>query len=87
MKRQESEIVGTNHEKDSLQLQSLSHTVNVVDALETNAVFLVFSCAKSIQRALQLLLEDVWIGDLDEGGVWSNNTVFVRSTAVLRHFS
>lgn len=72
--------------KTNLQLQSLSDTVYVVDALKTNAVFLMFSCAKSIQRVLQLLLEDVWIGDLDEGGMWSD-TIVVRDTTVLRHFS
>lgn len=55
-------------------------------ALETNAVFLMFSCAKSIQSALDLLLEDVRVGDLDEGRV-GTNTIFIRSTTVLRHLS
>lgn len=79
-------IVACSRVRNDLQLQSLSDTVDVVDALEANAVFLMFSCAKSIQRVLQLLLEDVWIGDLDEGGVWSN-TIIGRGATVLRHLS
>lgn len=79
-------IVAYSRVRNNLQLQSLSDTVDVVDALETNAVFLMFSCAKSIQRVLQLLLEDIWIGDLDEGGVWSN-TIIGRGATVLRHLS
>ena len=84
--KQKSEIVTRNDLRVDLQLQSLSHAVDVMDSLKTNAILLMFSCAKSIQRALQLLLEDVWIGDLDEGRVWSN-TIFVRGTTVLRHLS
>ena len=55
-------------------------------ALKTDAVFLMFSCAKSIQSTLQLLLEDVGIGNLDEGRVRSD-TILVGSTTVLRHLS
>ena len=84
--KQMSEIITRGNSRINLQLQSLSHAVDVVNSLETNAILLMFSCAKSIQRALQLLLEDVWIGDLDEGRVWSN-TIFVRGTTVLRHLS
>jgi hypothetical protein len=84
--KQRLEIVMYKSPKVNSQLQGLSHTVDVMDSLETNAVFLMFSCAKSSQRALQLLLEDVWVGDLDERGVWSNMTL-IRSTTVLRHLS
>ena len=64
MERRSDEIV-RNNDMETLQLQGLSNTVNVLNALKTETVLLMFSRAKSSQTASYALFEDVRPGDLD----------------------
>lgn len=64
MERLSEEIV-RNNDMETLQLQGLSNTVNVLNALKTETVLLMFSRAKSSQTVSYALFEDVRPGDLD----------------------